>query len=119
MKLSKFISCFGAGNADAERFGAIAEQHQRFGPLVDQLIIFLGREKDDVIFLDHPLAAFEIFNRALALDHQKRLRILMKMHRRVVARLEVKHPRAKIVRAEEMAIFDLLLRAHRRSSARD
>jgi hypothetical protein len=29
------------------------------------------------------------------------------MHRRVIARLEVKHPRAKIIRAKKMVIFDL------------
>jgi hypothetical protein len=32
----------------------------------------------------------------------------MKMHRRLVAWFEVKHPRAKVIRAEEMAVADFL-----------
>src|SRR5258706_10538106 len=102
-----FLRCR-AGDADAEGLRAVAEHHQRFAPLIDQLIILFGGKKHDVVFFRHALAAFNVFHRALALNHQEGLRVLMEVHWRIVTRFEVEHPRTKIIRAEEMAIFSLL-----------
>src|ERR1044071_4556503 len=71
-----------AGDADAKRFRAVAEHHQRFAPLVDQLVILFGGKKHDVVFFRDALAALNVFHSALTLDHQEGLRVLMEGHGR-------------------------------------
>lgn len=99
---------FDAYRADAESFGAIAEKYKRAGSYAGELIVFLGRQKDDVVFFKHPLVAVDCFDRALAVDDQERLRRLVVMHWRAVTRLEVEHPRAKILGAEKVNISDFV-----------
>jgi hypothetical protein len=100
---------FRSYRADAERFGAIAEEYKRAGSYAGELIVFLGRQKDDVVFFKDPLVTVDCFDRALAVDYQERLRRLVKVHRSAITRLEVEHPRAKILGAEQMYVSDLVL----------
>ena len=62
---------FGGHVGAAERLGTVAYEHERFSADVGDLIIVFGAEKDDLIFLQNPLFAFEAFDRCFALEHEK------------------------------------------------
>jgi len=96
-----------AHRPDAERFRAIAEQHQCIGSDARQLVILFGGQKNEIVFFQDAFVAFNVLDRALAVDHQKGLGRLMVMHRCTVARSKMKHPGAKIVGAEELNISQI------------
>src|SRR5215813_6806701 len=76
----------------AKGFRPIAEEYQRFGPDIGKLIVVLSGEKDDLVFPNNSLSAINAFNRALAIDNQKRLRGLMIVHGSAIPWLKIKHP---------------------------
>src|SRR5215470_635928 len=84
----------------AEGFGTIAHEDKGFGSHVGDLIVILGAEEDDLVFSDDALVPLYPFDRSFALEHQKSFRRHMIVHVRVIARLEVKDPGAKSVRAK-------------------
>jgi hypothetical protein len=57
----RFTSCFlfRSHRADAEWLGAVAEENQRAGADVGQLVVFFRGEKDDVVSLKDPFVALE------------------------------------------------------------
>src|SRR5262247_2284336 len=97
-----------------ESFGAIADQDQRLGSDVGNLIVILCTEKDDLIFSNDAFFALESFDGRFTLEHQKGLGGQMIMHISVVARHEIEYPRTKRVSAEERneSLIFLLSRAH-------
>ena len=42
----------------AEGFGSVADEDERFGADVGDLVVILGAEKNDLVFLDDALFAF-------------------------------------------------------------
>src|SRR4030095_16325479 len=93
---------------DAEGLGAITEEDQWIGSDVGKLVIFLRGQEDQIVFLEDPFIPLKPLHRTLAADDEKSFRRLVKVHRRAVARLEIKHPRAKIIRAEKSNVSEVL-----------
>src|SRR5262245_49078848 len=77
---------------DTEGLGAITEENQGFSSNAGELVIFLRRQEDDIVFLEDLFVPLKSFHRTLAANDEKSLRRLVKVHRRAVARFEVKHP---------------------------
>src|SRR5688572_20803390 len=93
----------------AERFRAIAKQHQRLGSGIRNLVIILCAKKQHVVFFDWSLVAFNALDRARSFEHEKSLRAGMIMHVRSVTRNEVEHPGAEIVGSEKVDLSLLVV----------
>src|SRR6516165_6347774 len=93
---TKISLCFLCGHMRAtEGFRAVSDQDQRFSSDIGDLVIILGAEKYDLVFLDHPLIAFDSLDRCLALQDEKSLGRQVIVHIGVFAGAKVKYPGAK------------------------
>src|SRR5438477_265169 len=57
-----------------ETFRAVAHEYQRLGSGIGDLVVIFSIKKDDLIFLDDPLLAFDSLDRRLSLQNQKSFR---------------------------------------------
>src|SRR2546428_10811528 len=76
----------------AERFRAVAKQHQWFGAVVGDLVVILSLQEKDFVFANRPFFPLQTLDYALAGKNQKSFRIGVIVHIRAVTWNEVKHP---------------------------